>query len=161
MLSIQLIHYMSYANNAKNTTYPLASLSCGALFLCGKKARKKLLRRAVFLLDNWAEDQGWPCATLSFTTRWTRNPSLPPEFDFCHIPFLYSVLWHLNGVPFVNKKYTKGLPFLSKIVYNRDWTRGGALPRIKLLGTPHPPLPLRVETALSRRQDLQTEIKFP
>ena len=105
------------------------------------ESKKAFLSRALFLLDKWAEDRGWLCSTLSFTRRWTRNHSLPSLFDFRHILFLYSVLWDVNGVPFVNKKYTKGLTFLSKIVYNsvRNWTSGRRLPH-KIVG--HPPLPL-------------------
>ena len=32
--------------------------------------------------------------------------------------------WHVKGVPFVNRGYTKMVPFLSKMVYKRErcWT---------------------------------------
>ena len=38
----------------------------------------------------------------------------------------------MKGVPFSNKRYTKGVPFLKKMVYKRvrGWTSGP--PRIKL-----------------------------
>ena len=37
---------------------------------------------------------------------------------------------YVTGVPFVNRGYTKGVPFLSKLVYKRvrGWALGRSLP---------------------------------
>ena len=44
----------------------------------------------------------------------------------------------MEGVPFVNRKYTKGVPFSSKMVYKRvrGWTSGEASPCENLLSIP-------------------------
>ena len=62
----------------------------------------------------------------------------------------------VKGVPFVNEKYTKGVPFLLKMIYRRvrGWTskggeaRGGGLPPKKALLSIHlPGLTMRAEVS--------------
>ena len=49
---------------------------------------------------------------------------------------------HVKGVLFVNRKYTKGVPFLSeKKGYKGVGLRGGASPNETLLSSPPPPPP--------------------
>ena len=44
----------------------------------------------------------------------------------------------MKGISFVRRRYTKGVPFLSKMVYKRVgcWTSGRSPPRIKLCWVP-------------------------
>lgn len=43
-----------------------------------------------------------------------------------------------KGVPSFNKRYTKGIPFMSEMVYkrSRDWTSGESPPGIKFCSVP-------------------------
>ena len=50
----------------------------------------------------------------------------------------YVVNKYVKGVPSFNKRYTKGIPFMSEMVYKRSrgWTLGESPPGIKFCPAP-------------------------
>ena len=54
-----------------------------------------------------------------------------------------SKLGNEKGVPFLNRRYTTGVPFLSIMVYKRvwGWTSEGGLPVLNVVDYPPPPPP--------------------
>ena len=54
-----------------------------------------------------------------------------------------SKLGNEKGVPFLNRRYTTGVPFLSIMVYKRvwGWTSEGGLPVVTVVDYPPPPPP--------------------
>ena len=52
-----------------------------------------------------------------------------------------SKLGNEKGVPFLNRRYTTGVPFLSIMVYKRvwGWTSEGGLPVLNVVDYPPPP----------------------